>query len=389
MPSKRSSVEMPDNGNRSARPKYKRAVVKIGTTLLTDKADHLNLGVMAMLVDQISLIRGVGVEVLLVSSGAVAAGRHVLQVSSGSRNIPINQVLAATGQIRLMNAYDQLFNSHKISIAQALITRKDLTERIGYLNIRNTLLSLLTLGVIPVINENDVVAVDELAGEFFGDNDNLSAMVANLVDADLLIMLGEVDGLHTADPHLDPDAELISIVECLDAQVENMGSDSWGNTGIGGMVTKIEAAKIASESGVDVFIASGFEQEAVIRLVNGEQIGTFFPAKRSRLESRERWMLSGLSTKGEIILDSGASKAIVSEKRSLLPAGVSQVVGLFQRGEIVSILDSSGGKIAAGIVNYSSDELSTIKGHKTCKIDKLLGHHYGDEIVHRSNMVLY
>lgn len=389
MPSKRSSVEMPDNGNRSARPKYKRAVVKVGTTLLTDKADHLNLGLMAMLVDQIALIRGIGVEVLLVSSGAVAAGRHVLQVSSGSRNIPINQVLAATGQIRLMNAYDQLFNSHKISIAQALITRKDLTERIGYLNIRNTLLSLLTLGVIPVINENDVVAVDELAGEFFGDNDNLSAMVANLVDADLLIMLGEVDGLHTADPHLDPDAELISIVECLDAQVENMGSDSWGNTGIGGMVTKIEAAKIASGSGVDVFIASGFEQEAVIRLVNGEQIGTFFPAKRSRLESRERWMLSGLSTKGEIILDSGASKAIVSEKRSLLPAGVSQVVGLFQRGEIVSILDSSGGKIAAGIVNYSSDELSTIKGHKTCKIDKLLGHHYGDEIVHRSNMVLY
>ena len=389
MSSKRSSVEMPDNGNRSARPKYKRVVVKVGTTLLTDKADHLNLGFMAMLVDQIALIRGIGVEVLLVSSGAVAAGRHVLQVSSGSRNVPINQVLAATGQIRLMNAYDQLFNWHKISIAQALITRKDLTERIGYLNIRNTLLSLLTLGVIPVINENDVVAVDELAGEFFGDNDNLSAMVANLVDADLLIMLGEVDGLHTVDPHLDPDAELISIVECLDAQVENMGSDSWGNTGIGGMVTKIEAAKIASESGVDVFIASGFEQEAVIRLVNGEQIGTFFPAKRSRLESRERWMLSGLSTKGEIVLDSGASKAIVSEKRSLLPAGVSQVVGLFQRGEIVSILDSSGGKIAAGIVNYSSDELSTIKGHKTCKIDKLLGHHYGDEIVHRSNMVIY
>ncbi len=389
MSSKRSSVEMPDNGNRSARPKYKRVVVKVGTTLLTDKADHLNLGFMAMLVDQIALIRGIGVEVLLVSSGAVAAGRHVLQVSSGSRNVPINQVLAATGQIRLMNAYDQLFNWHKISIAQALITRKDLTERIGYLNIRNTLLSLLTLGVIPVINENDVVAVDELAGEFFGDNDNLSAMVANLVDADLLIMLGEVDGLHTVDPHLDPDAELISIVECLDAQVENMGSDSWGTTGIGGMVTKIEAAKIASESGVDVFIASGFEQEAVIRLVNGEQIGTFFPAKRSRLESRERWMLSGLSTKGEIVLDSGASKAIVSEKRSLLPAGVSQVVGLFQRGEIVSILDSSGGKIAAGIVNYSSDELSTIKGHKTCKIDKLLGHHYGDEIVHRSNMVIY
>ena len=387
-PERTPLVTPAQDGQPETRISYRRVVVKAGTTLLTHEADHLNLQVMATLVDQIARLHLSGVETILVSSGAVAAGRHVLSVPRQGRNVPIKQVLAAAGQSRLMNAYEQLFEWHQIPVAQALITRKDLSERLGYLNVRNALLSLLELRVIPVVNENDVVAVDELAGEAFGDNDNLSAMVANLVDSDLLVMLGEVEGLYTVDPHLDSNARLVPTVERLDDRVEVMGGASWANTGQGGMATKLEAARLASASGVDVVIASGLEREVLTRLARGERIGTFFPASGTRLESRERWMLSGLSNRGEIVLDDGASSAIVRQNRSLLPAGVSEVLGSFGRGDIVSILNSQREKVAAGIANYASDELSKIKGQHSDRIDELLGHHYGDEAVHRNNMVV-
>ena len=367
---------------------YRRIVIKAGSTLLTHGADRLNLQVMATLVQQIARLHLEGLEAILVSSGAVAAGRHVLGVPSDEKNVPFKQVLAAAGQGRLMHAYEQLFDWHQIPVAQALLSRKDLSDRLGYLNIRNTLISLLDLRVIPIINENDVVSVDELGGEVFGDNDNLSAMVANLVDADVLVMLGEVEGLFTADPHIDPDARLIETVERLNDGVEAVVGASWGNRGQGGMATKLESARLATASGVDVVIASGLEGDVLPRLIGGERIGTYFPATGSKVESRKRWMLSGLSNRGGIVVDEGASRALVRHHRSLLPAGVQNVHGSFERGDIVSVIDPGRNQIAAGIVNYDSNELGKIKGTQSGAIEAVLGHHYGDEAVHRNNMVV-
>ena len=367
---------------------YRRIVVKVGTALLTHGADRLNLQVMATLVEQLAQLLRNGSEVLLVTSGAVAAGRHALNVPRERRDLPLRQVLAAAGQGRLMHAYEQLFGWHEIPVAQALLTRADLSDRLGYLNVRNTLLSLLELRVIPIINENDVVAVDELAGEVFGDNDSLSAMVANLVDADLLVLLGEIEGLYTADPNLDPDARLIPVVDRLTAQIEAIGGQSWQGRGRGGMATKLEAARLATASGVSVAIASGLPPDVLTRLADGEAVGTFFPAADTRLESRKRWMLSRLSSSAEVLVDAGASKALAEENRSLLPAGVTEVPGSFGRGDVVSILGAPGRRIAAGITNYSSEDLLKIKGVHSDRIADLLGHQYGDEVVHRNNMVL-
>ena len=367
---------------------YGRVVVKAGTTLLTDASDRLDLQVMASLVGQLAQLRSENVETLLVSSGAVAAGRHVLGIQKGRRNVPFRQVLAAAGQARLMHAYEQLFDWHQIPVAQALLTRADFGDRTGYLSVRNTLLSLLELDVIPIINENDVVALEELEGEVFGDNDNLSALVANLVDADLLVLLGRVSGLYTADPNVDERAELVPIVEQLDESVEAMGGRSWNDQGRGGMTTKLQAAKLATASGVNVVIASGLERDVLPRLIAGERIGTLFPATASRMESRKRWMLSRLADSSEVVVDWGARRALVEGSRSLLPAGIVEVLGSFERGEVVSVIDPDRKRIAAGIINYGSDDLVKISGSQSNEIERLVGRHYGDEAVHRNNMVV-
>jgi len=288
-----------------------------------------------------------------------------------------------------LQAYDQLFDWHGIPVAQALLTRRDLSDRHGYLNIRNTLLGLLAAGVIPIINENDVVAVDELSGgEVFGDNDTLSAMVANIVDADLLVMLGEVEGLYTRDPHLDPDAKLIPKVERLNDEVGAMGGPSWSEMGRGGMATKLEAVKRATASGVDTVIAGGRTSNAIVRLADGESLGTQFPAATTRLESRKRWMLSHMDESDTIVIDQGAVRALVSHNRSLLPPGVVETLGEFRRGDIVSIVGPDRGQIACGITNYDSDEIDRIRQMQSTEINDTLGHHYGDEVVHRDNMVI-
>ncbi len=367
---------------------YRRIVVKAGTSLLTSGTDSLNLGIMSNIVGQIAYLHCKGAEILLVSSGAVAAGRNALELPQDSKDISFRQVLAAVGQGRLMHVYQQLFESYDIRVGQALLSRKDLSDRLGYLNVRNTLLALLEHKIVPIINENDVVSIDELIGEGFGDNDTLSALVANLVDADLLVMLGEVDGLFTSDPNIDPKAKLVQIVDEVNQDVESMGGPSRDGRGRGGMTTKIEASRIAAVSGVDVVIANGQEEDVVRRLIDGESIGTFFPASRTKMESRKRWMLSGLSTKGEILVDDGAVRAICTKHRSLLPAGVIDITGSFDRGEIVSILDTKGKQIAAGITNYSSEDLSSIKGLHSENIENILQHSYGEEAVHRSNMVI-
>jgi len=323
-----------------------------------------------------------------VSSGAVAAGRHVLNVPRDSRSVIQRQVLAAVGQSRIMNAYEQLFDWHSIPVAQALLTRRDMRDREGYLNVRNTLEGLIEQRVIPIINENDVVAVDEISGDVFGDNDSLSALVANLINADLLVILGQMDGLFTADPHSDPDAKLIPVVERLNKEIEAMGGPSWDKLGRGGMVTKIEAARLATASGVDVVIASGLRNDVLVTLMAGERAGTYFPASTSKMESRKRYLLSGLSVRGKMSVDDGAARALTVEHKSLLAAGISGVTGKFNRGDVVSIEDATERQIAFGKANYSSDDVRKIMGVRSSRIPEVLNHHYGDEIVHRNDMVI-
>ena len=369
-------------------PSYRRVVVKAGTTLLTQGSKQLDPYVMSSLVKQLAHLHEYGTEVVLVSSGAVAAGLQVLGVPRGGGGVSFKQALAAAGQGRLIHEYEQLFERHGIPVAQALLSRRDLTDRLGYLNVRNTLLALLEVRAVPIINENDVVAVDELAGEVFGDNDNLSAMVANLIDADLLVMLGEVDGLFTVDPNIDPGAKLIPVIDKMDEEIESLAGASWGGTGRGGMATKIEAAKLATASGVEVVIAKGTEPNVLWRLSQGERIGSLFRATSTKMESRKRWMRSGLSTRGEIVVDKGASKAMLQRHASLLPAGVSDLHGSFDRGDIVAVFDGESSQIAAGITNYGSSDLANIKGVRSDRIEGILGHHYGDEVIHRNNMVV-
>jgi glutamate 5-kinase len=287
-----------------------------------------------------------------------------------------------------MYVYEQLFSQHDITVAQALLTKADLSDRAGYLNARNTLLALLELGVICIVNENDVVAVDEIQEAKFGDNDNLSAMVANLVDADLLLVLTDVGGLYTADPNRELDARLIPEVRKIDAKIERLAAGASSKFGTGGMITKIEAAKLATSSGVTVIIADGKEPDVIGRIAGGEAIGTRFLPVKSKLESRERWMLSGLSTKGKLVVDSGAVLALKKQKRSLLAAGIKEVEGRFKRGDIVNIYDAEGSCLGCGITNYSSSDIEEIKGAHSKKIVSLLGYDYGSEVVHRNNLVV-
>ncbi len=367
---------------------YHRIVAKFGTSLLTGGSDRLDGDIMSRLVAQVAQLHQQGLEMLVVSSGAIASGRHKLGLTKELRGIPFKQVLASVGQNRLMQAYEQLFSQYDITVAQALLTKADLSDRAGYLNARNTLLALLELRVLCIVNENDVVAVDELEEAKFGDNDNLSAMVANLVDADLLLILTDTAGLYTADPHRNSDACLISQVERIDSEIERLAADIPSGLGTGGMITKIEAAKLATASGVTVVIADGREPGIILRLAAGEALGTRFLPATSKLESRKRWMLSGLSTKGKLVVDSGAAVALKKQKRSLLAAGIRQVEGDFQRGDIVNIYDSEGSRLGCGITNYSSADISIIKGTHSRKIATLLGYDYGSEVMHRNNLVV-
>jgi glutamate 5-kinase len=367
--------------------RYRRVVVKVGTNVLTAGTDKLDLEVMAALVGQVARLHKEGPAVLVVTSGAIAAGRHRLGMSRERRGMSFRQVLAAVGQSDLMQAYQELFAWHEITVAQTLLTRRDLADRQGYLNARNTLLGLLDLGVTPIINENDVVAVEEIEGAKIGDNDNLSALVANLVDADLLVLLTDQAGLYTADPRQDAEARLIPRVERIDAEIERLAGGTQGR-GVGGMVTKLQAARLALAGGTDVVIADGREREVLVRLARGEELGTIFPSGVDRMESRKRWMVAALSLKGSIVVDAGASRALREQRRSLLPAGVRDVEGDFERGDAVAITEGEDQRIACGIANYSARDILRIRGLRSDRIEGVLGHHYGGEVVHRDNLVL-
>jgi glutamate 5-kinase len=368
---------------------YKRVVIKAGTNVLSSDGSRLDREAMARLVGELADAQRSGAQVVLVTSGAIAAGREAMAKSVGGRGVGVEQMLAAVGQIRLMHAYQEMFAENDVIVAQALLTHADVEGRRGYLNVRNTLNLLLANGVVPIVNENDVVETEEINEVRFGDNDTLSALVANIVDADLLLLLSDVGGLYTTDPNRDPSAELIARVEQVDAKTLGVAEEHRSQTSRGGMQSKLLAAGRAAATGVDVVIARGHEPGVVARAVNGEAVGTLFPATATRMESRKRWLLSGTAESGGVlVVDDGAVAAMRRQTGSLLPAGVRDVRGTFVRGDVVAVTDASGERIAVGVVNYDADDLRTIKGAKSADIAGLLGQTYGAEAIHRNNMAV-
>ncbi len=361
-----------------------RIVVKVGTNVLTAGADKVHRPTLVSLVQQIAAVRSQGVEIVLVTSGAIAVGRERLNFPARRRDIPLKQMLAAVGQSRLMHLYEQIFELYGMTVAQTLLTRGDLADRNRYLNARNTLLACLMHNVLPIINENDAVAVSEIR---VGDNDNLSALVANLVDADLLLILTDIDGLYTADPRRDPSATRIAIVPEITEHIYAIAGGS-NIRGTGGMLTKIQAADLATRSGADVVIASGAERDVIARVVAGEAIGTRFPAQATKVESRKRWILAETVRHSRVVVDDGAVRALIAGGKSLLPAGVVAVEGDFARGQTIRIYAADGREIARGITQYAAVDLRRIRGLQSSQIVETLGFDYGAEVVHRDDMVL-
>ena len=372
----------------------KRIVVKLGTNILTKNSTNLDMKTIDQITDQISTLNKLGNEILIVTSGAVTAGKQIMiskksNVDLNNKKISFRQGLAAIGQPELMTAYKNSFNRHNIIISQILLTRDDLNIRKRYLNFRNTLENLLSSKIVPIINENDVVSVDELAGNNFGDNDTLSAMVSNTIDADLLVLLGEVDGFYSSDPFNNPKAKIITKITEITPEIRSYAKDSHDQYGTGGMKSKIEAADLSMSSGIKMVIASGYTKNILIRLNRSEDIGTVFIPKVNRLEARKRWILSGKNnSSGKIIVDMGADAAIKENGNSLLPVGVLDVINSFKRGDIIEVINSKNHSICWGITNYDSSEIIKIKGVNSDNIESILGHSYGEEVVHRNNMAI-
>ena len=364
----------------------RRIICKLGTNLLTSGSDRLDPGVLESVVRQVAELRLAGDQIAVVTSGAVTAGRARVGVTRTRDSVGARQALAAIGQAQLVQRYDSLLQRYGLTAAQALITRGDVTERRGYLNVRNTLLRLLQYGVVPIINENDVVADEELRGGAFGENDALSALIANLIDADLLILLSDVAGVYERDPRSCPDASLIPVLRNPLSMMDAAGDVDERSRG--GMRAKLEAARRASAGGTNVVIASGKEADVITRVVGGERLGTLIPADTTVRDSRERWLLAGLHNGEGLDLDPGAVRALTEQGRSLLPAGVVGVRGEFDRGDVIQLYDPQCRPIAVGISNYSSTEAAAIQGKRSTEIVEALGYYYGSSIVHRNNLAL-
>lgn len=362
-------------------------VVKIGTSSLTDaERGELRLGVIGPLVETLCALRRQGQEVILVSSGAVGVGCGRLGLKQRPTSIVEKQAVAAVGQGRLIRLYDDLFSALHQPIAQVLLTRSDLVDRRRYLNVQHTISQLLQMGVIPIVNENDTVAVDELK---FGDNDTLSALVASVMQAQWLILLTDVDRLYSSDPHRDPDAQPITRVgrgEPLLVEARAQGKSGWGT---GGMATKLTAAKIATAAGVTVVISHGQRPQLIPEILAGAAIGTRFEPDPQPINARKRWIAYGLVPAGSLTLDEGAVRAVCEQGRSLLPAGIIQVSGDFERGDAVQLLSEGGAILGQGLVNYSAVELERIRGHKTTEIAAILGYQGLETAIHRDNLALF
>ena len=374
----------------------RRAVFKLGTNIVTRDSGELDEETIADLVGQIADAHGAGLEAVIVSSGAVGAGMDTLISRSPlnrsrlrRRNVTARQAAAAIGQVDVIALYKSLFANHGIEVAQTLLSRSVLNQREGYLNVRGTMEMLLEAGIVPIVNENDVVAVEELVGVIYGDNDRLSAMLANVLDADLLILLGEMDGLHTSDPHKYAYAELIPDVYEITDEIRGFAGGPRDDRGSGGMRSKLEAAEVTMLSGVDLVIADGHVHDVVNKLLHGEKIGTKFHALARPAESRKRWLLTGgTEAKGSVTIDDGAVKALTEKGNSLLPVGVASVNGDYERGDIIGVRSQSGANVAWGISNYSASDTRLVMGKKSASLPDILETYFGREIVHRNNMAL-
>lgn len=372
--------------SREALQKAKRIVIKVGTSTITYANGKRNFSQIDRLAREISDLQNQGKEMILVTSGAVAVGVDRMGLPGKPKTIPGKQAAAAVGQGVLMHTYEKFFADYGQIVAQVLITKTEAIDRHRYTNTRNTFMELMRQRVIPIVNENDVVALDELK---IGDNDNMSALVAGIVDADLVIILSDVDGLYTANPQTHPDAVIVPEVAEITPEIEASAGGVGSARGTGGMATKIQAAKAATSSGIHLVIASGTEKYAITRVLQGEELGTLFVSRENRLQFRKRWLAFGAKIAGSIVVDDGCAKAIRKAGGcSILPAGVFAVQGEFLPGSTVSVIDKDAHELARGLVHYSSAELEQIKGCNSGEIANILGHKNFDEVIHRDDLVI-
>ncbi len=362
----------------------KRVVVKLGSNVITAK-NGLNLDVIKTISDQISYLMSKGIEVILVSSGAMAAGMRKMNMIRRPDEIPKRQAISAIGQSGVMNAYEKCFAVHGIKTAQILLTGDDLTNRKRYLNSRNTLHTLIDWKIVPIINENDTIMVEEIK---LGDNDNLAAMITLLMDADFLLILTDIDGLYDKDPRQFTDAKLIPKVKQLKKEIEDFASNIPGALGTGGMLSKIQAARKVTSAGIPMIVARGNAENVLLKLFKGHSLGTYFVPKEGKMASRKCWIAHTLAPKGSIIIDEGAVCAVRQNGKSLLPIGVVAVDGDFEEGAAIDFRTADNEVIGVGLVNYSSSDIKMIKGLKTSQIKACLGGKHYDEIIHRNNLVL-
>lgn len=371
--------------NRSEFAYSKRVVIKIGSSMLTDGGRGLNGTAIADWVAQMAALRLNGVDVLLVSSGSVAEGMSRLKLKSRPKTLHELQAAASVGQMGLVRRFEDEFQIHGLLAAQVLLTHDDLSDRQRYLNARSTLLTLLEFGVVPVINENDAVATEEIR---FGDNDTLGALVANLVEADILILLTDQAGLFDANPSLKPDAKFISHISVNDKLLDEVAGESISGLGKGGMFTKIRAARLAARSGAATVIVSGKFDQVIQNVMQGVEIGTFLIPDIAPLAARKQWLAGQLQIKGSLVLDEGAVRILQGSGKSLLAVGVKSMQGSFKRGDLVSCLDEQGNEIARGLINYGAPDTSKILGLSSSEFEAILGYADDDELIHRDNLVL-
>lgn len=370
--------------SRSFVKRAKTAVIKIGSSVLVSGLS-LDETVFGRIARQVALLREEGIRVVIVSSGAIAAGMKQLGLGVRPDTIRKKQAVAACGQSRLIRGYEAAFSKNGFSVAQVLLTQDGLSDRRCFLNARGAFNELLKMGVIPVVNENDTVAVEEI---MFGDNDNLAAIVAAFVEADLLLMLTNTEGVYDSNPKTDSNARLVPVIEDINAAIEKNAGGTSGKTTTGGMKTKLQAAAKASAFGIPAIIADGGDFENIGKIFRGDEVGTLVVPTGEKLAARKHWIAHTLKPRGKITLDEGASRAVGGKGRSLLPSGVAKVSGDFGRGDPVLCLDPRGAEVARGLVSYSSDEVQRIRGAKAADIEKILGYKYGNEIIHRDNLVL-
>lgn len=363
----------------------KRIVIKIGSRVLTDADGALDMAIIGRICRDISALRERDLQVVLVSSGAIAAGRSELGLTDKPKTIPHKQAAAAIGQTRLMWAYQEALTPYNLKAAQLLLTSEDLGSRQRFLNARATLDALLGFGIIPIINENDTVVVDEIK---FGDNDNLSALVTNVAEAQLLLILTDTEGLYDADPMTVPGAQLIPLVRSITREIERSAGGASSSLGTGGMSTKVAAAKKAGRNGVATIIASGKQEQIILAALRGEEVGTLFLPSRDGLNRRKHWIAFTLKPGGRIFVDDGAREVLLKKGKSLLPSGITGVEGRFERGASVRICGTDGKEFARGLSDYSGAEITMLAGKKSSEIEAILGYYYGDVIVHRDNLVL-